>query len=81
MQVARWVRQHFQLVKLGPRVVDLGFERAIGGPFFLPLVFYLFGKVFLVHKTFKKSKSLRTKMFAFDKNVSLADIKPCIHRA
>src|SRR3954465_4991822 len=36
MGVPRWVREHFQAVELGARVVGLHFECAIGGPLLLP---------------------------------------------
>src|SRR3954469_666191 len=49
MQIAGWIRQHLQLVKLRALVLDLCIKGTAIGPFLLPLLFYLFCEVFIVH--------------------------------
>src|SRR5947207_58122 len=60
VQIAGRVRKHLKLVKFRPLIFDLGIERARLHPFFLPLGFYLFCKIFLVH--YCKVQSLGSKV-------------------
>src|SRR5262249_29598838 len=49
VQKSRGVRQHFQCVKLGPRIFLARFDCSFFPPALLPLLFYFFGEIFLVH--------------------------------
>src|SRR6266571_4397146 len=50
VQITRWVRQHLERVEFWSRIVIARFKRACIGPTLLPLLFYFFRKIFLVHR-------------------------------
>src|SRR5262249_37846698 len=50
VQKSRRVRQHLEGVKLGPRIVFTRDKGPAFSPALLPLFFYFFRKIFLVHR-------------------------------
>src|SRR6185295_3718196 len=52
VEEARRIRQHFETIKLWPRVVFSNLKRFSLLPILLPLAFYLFREIFFVHDYF-----------------------------